>query len=87
MNERIGVNKIYVDLATEFFHSLMMNASLLVSNSCKTQIMDFFLEPEFFNMSKKCLRLWKDIIREFAHYYQEIITDLLNTYILYFIIQ
>ena len=45
MNERIGVNKIYVDLATEFFHSLMLNASALVSNSCKTQIMEFFLEP------------------------------------------
>jgi hypothetical protein len=45
MNERIGVNKIYVDLATEFFHSLMMNATALTSNSCKTMIMDFFLEP------------------------------------------
>lgn len=30
-------------------------------------------------MSQKCLRLWKDIIREFAHYYQDIIVDLLNT--------
>lgn len=49
MNERIGVNKIYVDLATEFFHSLMLNASLLISNSCKNQIMDFFLEPVIIN--------------------------------------
>jgi hypothetical protein len=45
MNERIGVNKIYVDLATEFFHSLMLSASALTSNSCKQMIMDFFLEP------------------------------------------
>lgn len=45
MNERIGYNKIYVDLATEFFHNLMTNASLITSNSCKSQIMDFFLEP------------------------------------------
>ena len=30
-------------------------------------------------MSKKCLRLWRDVIREFAHYYQDIITDLFNT--------
>jgi hypothetical protein len=79
MNERLGMNKIYIDLATEFFHSLMMNASALISNSCKTMIMDFFLEPDFFNMSKKSIRLWRDIIREFAHYYNEIIVDLLNT--------
>jgi hypothetical protein len=45
MNERIGYNRIYIDLATELFHNLMMNASLLISNSCKTMIMDFFLEP------------------------------------------
>jgi hypothetical protein len=79
MGERITSNKIYIDLATEFFHNLMMNAPAIVSNNCKSQIMDFFLEPEFFNMSKKCLRLWKEIIREFAHYYQDIIVDLLNT--------
>jgi hypothetical protein len=79
MGERITANKIYIDLATEFFHNLMMNAPAIVSNNCKNQIMDFFLEPEFFNMSKKCLRLWKEIIREFAHYYQDIIVDLLNT--------
>ena len=29
-------------------------------------------------MSKKCLRLWKDIIKEFSQYYQDIIVDLLN---------
>jgi hypothetical protein len=29
-------------------------------------------------MSKKCLRLWKEIIREFGNYYQEIIVDLMN---------
>jgi hypothetical protein len=79
MSERVGINKIYVDLATEFFHSLMLNAPALTSNTCKSQIMDFFLEPEFFNMSKKSLRLWREIIREFAHYYQDIIVDLLNT--------
>ncbi len=45
MNERVGFNKLYVDLSTEFFHSLMMNATMLTSNSCKTMIMDFFLEP------------------------------------------
>jgi hypothetical protein len=78
MGERITSNKIYIDLATEFFHNLMINAPAIVSNNCKNQIMDFFLEPEFFNMSKKCLRLWKEIIREFAHYYQDIIADLLN---------
>ena len=79
MNERLGMNKIYIDLATEFFHSLMMNASALISNTCKSQIMEFFLEPDFFNMSKQSIRLWRDIIKEFSHFYNDIIVDLLNT--------
>ena len=44
MNEKIPLNKIYIDLATEFFHSLMVNASFLTSNACKAEIIEFFLE-------------------------------------------
>lgn len=50
MNERVGFNKLYVDLATEFFHNLMLNASLITSNACKSQIMDFFLEPVIYKL-------------------------------------
>jgi hypothetical protein len=48
MNDKVALNKIYIDLATEFFHSLMINASFVVSNSCKTEIIEFFLESVFF---------------------------------------
>lgn len=48
MNDKVALNKIYIDLATEFFHSLMINASFVVSNSCKTEIIEFFLESVLF---------------------------------------
>lgn len=44
MNDKVVLNRIYIDLATEFFHSLMVNASFVVSNTCKTEIIEFFLE-------------------------------------------
>lgn len=44
MNDKIAGNRIYMDLATEFLHSLMENASFLVSTSCKIEIIEFFLE-------------------------------------------
>ena len=44
MNDRSKENKIYVDLATEFLHSLMLNASSIVSSTCKSEIIEFFLE-------------------------------------------
>lgn len=78
MNEKVIFNKIYVDLSTEFLHSLISNAASITCSYCKQMIMDFFLEPEFFNMSRTCLRLWKDIISEFAHSYQGIINDLMD---------
>ena len=77
MNEKVIFNKIYVELSTEFLHSLISNASVTCTY-CKQMILDFFLEPEFFNMSRYCLRLWKDIISEFAHSYQDIIKDLMD---------
>lgn len=78
MSDKVNFNKIYIDLSTEFLHSLVVNASSITCTSCKQVIMDFFLEPDFFNMSRKNLRLWKDIISEFAHSYQNIINDLLD---------
>jgi hypothetical protein len=29
-------------------------------------------------MPKKCIRLWRDIIKEFSHYNQDIIIEFLN---------
>ena len=43
-----SANKIYIELATEFLHSLFDNASNLVSLSCKTFINDFFDQPVIF---------------------------------------
>lgn len=59
MNEKISINKFYIDIATEFFHSLITNASFAVSNSCKTEIIEFFLESViYYNIRNSliCLR-------------------------------
>ena len=78
-NQNINVeNEIYVDLSTKFLHNLMKQAPSITYNSSKDKIMEFFLEPEFFNMSPKNLRLWKDIISEFSRPYSNIINDLLD---------
>jgi hypothetical protein len=78
-NQNINVeNEIYVDLSTQFLHNLMKQAPSITYNSSKDKIMEFFLEPEFFNMSPKNLRLWKDIISEFCRPYNNIINDLLD---------
>ena len=78
-NQNINVeNEIYVDLSTQFLHNLMKQAPSITYNSSKDKIMEFFLEPEFFNMSPKNLRLWKDIISEFCRPYSNIINDLLD---------
>ncbi len=50
MNEKVSFNKIYIDLATEFFQNLMTNASMITSNSCKNEIMNFFLESVKYNI-------------------------------------
>lgn len=43
MNERgNSLNKIYIELATEFLHSLMHTATNIISVSCKTFINEFF---------------------------------------------
>lgn len=43
MNERgNNSNKIYIELATEFLHSLMESANNIISISCKTFINEFF---------------------------------------------
>lgn len=43
MNERgNNANKIYIELATEFLHSLMESANNIISISCKTFINEFF---------------------------------------------
>lgn len=49
MNDKsTSANKIYIELATEFLHSLIDNASNIVSLSCKTYINDFFDQPVIF---------------------------------------
>lgn len=42
MNERGSPNKIYIELATEFLHSLMESANNIISISCKSFINEFF---------------------------------------------
>ena len=76
MNERNIINKIYIDLSTEFLHSLITNAASITCASCRQMIIDFFLESDFFNMSLKNLRLWKNIISEFSRSYTNLVSDL-----------
>ena len=71
-------NEIYVDLSTKFLYNLMQQAPMLTYNSSKDKIMEFYLNPDFFNMSPKNLILWKDIISKFAHSYNDIINDLIS---------
>ena len=48
MNERgNNANKIYIELATEFLHSLMESANNIISISCKTFINEFFDQSVF----------------------------------------
>ena len=78
-NQNINLeNEIYVDLSTQFLHNLMKQAPSITYNSSKDKIMEFFLDPDFFDMSLKNLRLWKDIIAEFSRPYNNIINDLLD---------
>ena len=76
MSERVSINNIYIDLSTEFLHNLITNAASITCGSCKQMIIDFFLEGNFFNMNLKNLRLWKNIISEFAHSYPNLVSDL-----------
>ena len=71
-------NEIYVDLSTKFLHNLMKQSPSITYNSSKDKIMEFFLDPDFFNMSQKNLCLWKDIISEFCRPYSNIINDLMD---------
>ena len=78
-NQNIEIeNEIYVDLSTKFLHNLMKQAPSITYNSSKDKIMEFFLDQDFFNMSPKNLRLWKDIISEFSRPYNNIINDLMD---------
>ena len=78
-NQNIDLdNEIYVDLSTQFLHNLMRQAPSITYNSSKDKIMEFFLDQDFFDMSLKNLRLWKDIISEFSRPYNNIINDLLD---------
>ena len=72
-NKEINLdNEIYVDLSTKFLYFLMKYAPSITFNSSKDKIMEFFLEPDFFNISLKNLCLWKDIISQFCHSYENI---------------
>jgi hypothetical protein len=71
-------NEIYVDLSTKFLYNLMKQAPSITYNSSKDKIMDFFLDPDFFNMSQKNLSLWKVIISELCQSYTNIINDLID---------
>ena len=78
-NQNINLdNEIYVDLSTRFLHNLMKQAPSITYNSSKDKIMEFFLDPDFFNMSPKNLCLWKDIISAFSISYTNIINDLMD---------
>ena len=77
--ENINIEtEIYVDLSTQFLHNLMKQAPSITYNSSKDKIMEFFLDPDFFKMSPKNLRLWKDILSEFSRPYNKIVNDLMD---------
>lgn len=80
LNKKVGIELIYINLSTEFLGSLFSKSNSQLSNIIKPGLLSFFYDMDFFKMSRRSLKHWMNIIRDYAQFQPKLLEEMLEQF-------